>query len=139
MGSGIGYICKRCKHEKEILYDKGFTDFGYQDNNFKKLIEKGKEEQLQNINQLQKFIKLENVYLKDDYKHDEYICIKCKNIHNKFRYTLISNNKKFTPKYKCNYCGSKLKVKKENEDFVITCDKCGSTEFEKDPIIIMWD
>ena len=139
MGEGVGYICKKCKHEKTILYGIGFNDFAYQDNNFKKLIEIGKKEELQNINQLLKFIKLENVYLKSNYKHDAYVCTKCKNIHNKFRYTLISNNNRFIPKYKCSYCGSNLKIKKENEDFTITCDKCGSTKFEKESKYIMWD
>ena len=139
MGMGVIYICKKCKREKEILYGVGFSDFGYQDNNFKKLIEKGREEQLQNMNQLRKFLKLENVSLKDNYKHDAYICTKCKNIHNKFRYTLIAKNKIFTPKYKCNYCGSELRPKKEHEDFTITCDRCGSIKFEKESKLMMWD
>ena len=139
MGYGVGYICQKCKHEKDFLCGVGFNDFGYQDNNFKKLIEIGKKEQLQNINQLLNFIKLENVYLKSDYKHDVYVCTKCKNLHNKFRYTLISNNNRFIPKYKCNYCGNNLKIKKEQENFNITCDNCGSTKFEEELIDITWD
>ena len=139
MGYGVGYVCKKCKNEKMILYETGFFDSSYEDNNFKNLIELGEIDKLQNINQLLNFIELKNVHIKHNYKHDAYICPKCKNIHNKFRYTLVSNNKRFIPKYKCDYCGSKLKIKKKNEDFIITCDECGSNKFEKDTQFISWD
>ena len=139
MGYGVTYICKKCKQEKMIFYGTGFDDYNYQSNNFKKLVELGRQEHLQNLNQLLSFIKLENVYLKNNYRHDAYIWPKCKNIHNKFRYTLLANNNRFHPRYKCDYCGGNLRIKKEKEDFTITCDNCKNNNFEKTPTLLMWD
>ena len=113
MGYGIGFVCKKCKNVKEILYGVGFFDspFSYSENNFNKLIERGINDNLDNLGKLQNFIKLENVYLKDNYENYAYICKNCKIIDNKFRYMLVSNNKRFIPKYRCKYCNNYLKIK----------------------------
>lgn len=141
MGYGFGYICKKCKFEKTISYGVGFLGYKeyYKEDKFKNLIDIAKEENLLNIDSLLDFTKLKNVDLKDNYGYDAYICPKCKNIDNKFRYTLYTSNKRFIPKYSCKYCKNILRVKKEKEDFKLKCDNCGSEEFEKEPMFINWD
>ena len=141
MGNGYGYICKKCKKEKNILYGVGFLGYKeyYTENKFNELIEMGKEEKLKNIVNLEDFLKLENVSLKDGYGYDAYICPKCNFIDNKFRYILYSNNKIFIPKYSCKYCENDLRIKKSKEDFKLKCDFCGSTDFEKESYLINWD
>ena len=141
MGEGYGYICKKCKKEKSILYGIGFLGYKehYTDNNFNELVEIGKEEKLKNLENLRKFLELENVDLKDGYGYDAYICPKCDFIDNKFRYILYSDNKKFIPKYSCKYCGNDLRIKHSKEDFKLLCDFCGSKDFEAKPYLINWD
>lgn len=141
MGYGVGYVCKKCKKEKEMLYGVGFLDSlnYYEENNFKNLIVRGIKENIQNLDKLKDFVNMKDVHLSNNYGNDAYICINCKNIDNKFKYMLTLNNKRFIPKYKCNYCNDVLRLKKETEDFNIICDNCGSTDFEKDIIYMDWD
>ena len=141
MGTGLIHICKKCNKENPIYYGVGMQDFPshYTDDNFKNLIELGKQEKLYNINKLLEFIKLNNVIIEDNYEHYAYICDNCHIIHNKFRYTLISGNKVFYPKYKCDYCGKLLRKKKNNEDYKLKCKYCGSEEFQKQTLYMNWD
>lgn len=146
MGAGFIHICKKCNKENWIYYGTGMLDYPshYTDNNFDKLIELGKEEKLYNINKLQEFADLKNVCLRDDYKYDAYLCDNCHILHTKFRYTLVSNNRVFYPKYKCSYCNNFLRIKKKNQDYKIKCENCGNEDFQKDnPIdtlhMFLWD
>ncbi len=141
MGEAISYICKKCKKENTILYGIGFLDSPsyYDNNNFKNLINRSIEENIQNIDKLKNFVTLKDVHLRDGYGNDAYICPNCKTIANKFRYELVSNNKIFIPKYKCKYCGNTLRLKKENEEFNIICVRCGSKDFEESTIYADWD
>lgn len=141
MGEGIGYICKKCKKEKQILYGIGF--FGYKqyytEDNFKNLINIAREENLYNYNDFIEFINLKNVDINENYGYDAYICPKCKNIDNKFRYILFNQDKNFIPKYSCKFCDGILRIKKKNEDYKLKCDNCGCEEFEKEPMFLNWD
>ena len=141
MGQGFGYICKKCKNQKDILYGIGFLGYKefYKEDKFKNLIDIAKEEKLNNLSDLIDFIKITNVDIKDGYGYDAYICPNCKRIDNKFRYSLFVDDKTFVPKYSCKYCGCDLRVKKEKEDFKLKCDKCGCEDFEKEAFIIDWD
>lgn len=141
MGTGFIHICKKCNKENSIYYGVGMQDFPshYTDDNFKNLIDLGRQQNLYNINKLLEFIKLKNVNLKDNYEHYAYICNNCRIIYNKFRYTLLSENKVFYPKYKCDYCNNFLRIKQENEDYKMKCKNCGSEDFKKETLYMNWD
>lgn len=146
MGVGFTHICKKCNNENQIYFGIGFLDCPsyYTDNKFKNLIELGIEENLYNINKLKEFINLKNVRLRDNYERKAYLCNNCHILHTKFRYTLVSDNKVFNPKYKCSHCGNLLRIKKKNEDYKIKCKICGNEDFQKDvPIemlnMYLWD
>jgi len=81
---------------------------------------------------LLEFINLNNVCLSDNYEYYPYLCDNCHILHTKFRYTLISDNKVFYPKYKCFYCNNFLRRKKKNENYKIKCENCSNEEFKKE-------
>ena len=142
MGNGFIKTCKKCNTENSIYYGVGMMDWPeyYTKDKYKNLIKLGEEEKLYNMDKLLQFVNLEKVSLKDNYGHDAYICNNCHLIHNKFRYTLVSaNNKVFHPKYKCDYCGKFLRLKKKSEDYKMKCKNCGSEEFKKETMYMNWD
>ncbi len=134
MGTAFIHICQKCNTENWIYCGTGMLDYPvhYTDNDFKNLIELGKKEKLYNINKLLEFINLNNVCLSDNYEYYPYLCDNCHILHTKFRYTLISDNKVFYPKYKCSYCNNFLRRKKKNENYKIKCENCSNEEFKKD-------
>ena len=141
MGIGFGYVCKKCGARKNLFYGVGFLGYKeyYLENNYKELIDLGKKDEIRNLERLLDFVNLENVDMKEGFGLEEYICTKCNCLENKFRYTLMSDKKRFYPKYSCKYCGGSMKQRKADDVFKLKCDECGSEEFEDRHFMINWD
>ena len=152
---GITLKCKNCNTETEFRFGFGgyIGPWYYSENNFKELLRIAKEEELCNLDELLEFIKLPDVELKF-VNSDAYICDKCGALHERYRFDLIAKDKKFIPKYKCDYCDGFLRdIKVDEEDGSLQesvnfiCPNCGHVEtFESEDDLIqqssnqvLWD
>ena len=141
MGVGFGYVCKKCGARKNMFYGVGFLGYKeyYLDNNYKELLDLGKQDNLRNLERLLNFVKLKNVDMKEGFGLDEYICTKCKCVDTRLRYTLTANEKRFYPKYPCKYCNGSMRQKRVDDELKLKCDECGSEDFEDKHFMINWD
>lgn len=60
----------------------------------------------------------------EDYGHETYYCPNCNQLYDKFHFCILTAEKKFTPKYKCEACGRRLVKAKiiendDNDEFVL--------------------
>lgn len=148
MGYGVGYICKKCNCDKKLYYGIGMIDneSHYSKNNFEELFHYCLDADIKNLMGLSKFIEFENVKFEEFSGRDTYICPKCKKVETRLNFKLRAQDREFIPLYNCKYiddndkyCGGVLKLKEENEDFILRCDFCGSEDFDMDFYEFDWD
>ncbi len=136
--------CPKCNREYNLFLGNGMRSFCEEqlfdfDNEEGNIIKRSKDNGIVNLNELQKFLKLESTKINKNFGNDYYYCDKCKSFDIRFYYYLESNGKIFRPKYKCKRCDSILNhTSKKDIDYNHYCDKC-NISMKDTGLIVNWD
>ena len=138
MGSSVSFICKDCKNEHEYLIGVGFTYL-----NPKELFEDKKDENSKIINGIIKDLEIRNKEYNISASEQVYLCSNCDCIKSNTYVCIESDEEKYVHKYFCPNCNTKMnKIDLEKEidkSEKIKCQKCKSSNIEREYIEIMWD
>ena len=143
MGDGAIYTCKKCGTTKNIFTGNGMVSFCEEqlfdfNNKYGNIISRCITDRIQNLEELRKFLKLDNMKIMKNFEDEVYICDNCKNITTKFKFTLVADTKRFRPIYNCELCNHKLRPVSKKEEYNIICPKCGDKGL-KDISLVNWD
>jgi len=145
MGKGTVLKCPKCNSEYDLFLGNGMRSFceeqlfNFSNDSDENIIVRSKENEIDNLLELQNFLKLKNIKINQNFGNDYYYCDKCKCFEVRFYYYLKSSGKIFSPKYRCKRCNSKLNhTHKKNMVYNHYCSKC-NIPMKETGLYIYWD